>query len=434
MRIRRPLLRALAGWVAVGALLPWWAGAVWLWAIYAAILAALVAFDGLWLLGAPPPTLSRTLPGALALGVWAPVGVRLHNAGKRAYQLDLFDGEPDAVELSDLPLTLSVPAEGWVESGYRVRARARGRLQIQPGEVLIRGPLGLLARHHRVGEPEEIRAYPNFQRVAHYAMMAIRHREFTLGIHKRRRRGEGSEFFQLRPWRDGDALRQVDWKATSRRNTVISRDYQDEQNQQVVFMLDCGRRLRALDGDLSHFDQALDAALLLTYVALRHGDAVGFQTFGGQDRWMPPQRGGGALSILLDQLFDLQTTLAPPDFSAAAERLMARQRRRALIVLVTNLRDEDAGEILDAVRVLRRRHVVLVASMREVVVQALAEAPVHTLDDALRAAAATHYQAARKRAHEQLGQRGVHALDVEPAELPVALVNRYLDIKAAGAL
>lgn len=434
MRPGRRLLPALAVWAGLGLALPWWSGALAAWGFGAGLLVLGLLFEWIWLRGRAPPTLTRTLPGALALGVWAPVGLRLHNPGTAPLKLRFFDGVPSALELADLPIALPVPAAGWVEAGYRVRARQRGRVQYLPGEVLIAGPLGLLDRHVPVGEPEEIRVYPNFQRVAHYALMAIRHREFTMGIHKRRRRGEGSEFFQLRPWRDGDALRQVDWKATSRRNAVISRDYQDEQNQQLVFLLDCGRRMRAEDGEQSHFDQALDAALLLTYVALRHGDAVGFQTFAGQDRWMPPQRGGGALSLLLDQLFDLQSTLAAPDFSGAAERLIARQRRRALVVLVTNLRDEDSAEILDAVRVLRRRHVVLVASMREVVVAAMAEAPVHTLDDALRAAAASHYLEARQRAHDALRQRGVHALDVEPAELPVALVNRYLDIKAAGVL
>ena len=157
-----------------------------------------------------------------------------------------------------------------------------------------------------------------------FAALASGHRLPQLGIHHQRRRGEGSEFHQLRDYRPGDSLRQVDWKATARCRRLISRDYQDEQDQQVVCLLDCGRRMRSLDGRLSHFDHTLTALLLLAYVALRQGDAVGLLTFAGPERWVPPRKTRGTLDRLMAAVHDLEPGLEPTDYLAAAQAALSR--------------------------------------------------------------------------------------------------------------
>ncbi|MBT0875970.1 DUF58 domain-containing protein, partial [Campylobacter coli] len=122
--------------------------------------------------------------------------------------------------------------------------------------------------------------------------------------HIRRRRGEGTDFHQMREYRVGDSLRQIDWKATSRARKLISREYQDEKNQQLLVVLDTGRRMLAREpaspqgAALAHFDHALDATLLVAYLALRQGDAVGLLTTGGERRWVPPRRGMAAIDTL----------------------------------------------------------------------------------------------------------------------------------------
>jgi uncharacterized protein (DUF58 family) len=215
---------------------------------------------------------------------------------------------------------------------------------------------------------------------------------------------------------------------------VISRQYEDERNQQVVFLLDCGWRMRAVDDGEAHFDRALNSLLLLTYVAVRQGDAVGLMTIGGDERWLPPQRGPAALRRMLQTVYDLETRGSHPDFVRAAMALMARQPRRALVVILSNLRDEDGEEAALAARVLRRRHLVLFASLREAALDRAVDAPVDDFHSALRAGAARHYLTARRRAHERLRGRGVMTLDVTAAELPLAVVNRYYEIKRSGAL
>ena len=213
---------------------------------------------------------------------------------------------------------------------------------------------------------DNTRVYPDFARLYGGQLLAVDNWLSQLGVRQHQRRGLGLEFHQLREFREGDSLRQIDWKATARQRTPIAREYQDERDQQIIFMLDCGRRMRSQDGELAHFDHALNACLLLSYVALRQGDAVGLSTFASdQPRYLAPVKGAGQLNVLLNTVYDLNSTQRSADYQAAATQLLARQKRRALVVLVTNLRDEDDEELLTAVKRLSKQHRVLVASLRE---------------------------------------------------------------------
>jgi Uncharacterized conserved protein (some members contain a von Willebrand factor type A (vWA) domain) len=256
-----------------------------------------------------------------------------------------------------------------------------------------------------------------------------------LGVRQRQRRGLGLEFHQLREFREGDSLRQIDWKATARQRTPIAREYQDERDQQIIFMLDCGRRMRSQDDELAHFDHALNACLLLSYIALRQGDAVGLSTFASDPtHYLAPVKGTEQLKVLLNTVYDLNSTQRPADYQAAANQLLARQKRRALVVLVTNLRDEDDEELLTAVKRLGTHHRVLIATLREQVLDTLRQASVQTLDEALVYCGTVDYLNARAERRERLSAHGVAVLDVPPGELGAALVTRYLSWKKAGAL
>lgn len=405
------------------------------WAGLGAAIATAVIIDLVGLLRRAPPAAERVVPHALSLGEWHKVVVKLRHDARWPTVVDLFDRYPVSCELEGLPQRVRLPARGWAELSYRLRPRARGELLFEPAELLIGGTLGLLRRRRLVAGPQTVRVYPNFRQVAKLAMLAVDARTAHMGIHLRRRRGEGTEFFQLREYREGDSLRQIDWKAVSRRRQLVSREYREEQNQQVLFLIDCGRRMHSRDGDLAHFDHVLNSVLLLTYVALRNDDGVGVLTFSGAtDRWLPPTRGRTAMNSVLNTVYDLETSMAPSDFAEAASRLSARQKRRAMVVLLTNLRDDDASELPAALAPLRARHLILVASLREPAVTGALEEPIVTFEDALRTASAHHYLQQRRRAHDLVRGQGLHLLDVEPADLPVSLVNRYLDIKRSGVL
>lgn len=388
------------------------------------------------LLAWPLPRLEfrRRVQGTLPLGVWTDIRVRLANPGGLPRRVRIFDGIPPEGEVRGLPRALRVPAHAHADLHYRWKPRRRGTWVFEPPHLQVATPLGLWWQLRRAGEDETVRVYPNFAAVKKYAALATGHRLSLLGVHQRRRRGEGSEFHQLREYRDGDALRQIDWKATARMRRLISREYQEERDQQVVLLLDCGRRMRAQEEGLSHFDHGLDASLLLAHVALREGDAVGLMSFAGDDRWIPPGKGAPALHRLLESLFDLEPSLGATDYLAAAERLVARLKKRSLIVLITNLRDEDDDTLLPAMALLRKRHRVLLASLRERDLDEALSRPIAGLEDALLQGAVHEYLDQRRLAFQRLAAQGLRALDLLPEQLPMALVNRYLELKRAGLM
>ena len=430
----RAVVVAMAGWATVGLAASVWPAVLGAWLGVALALAVALTLDAILVSRTPSPLLARRLPHALALGEWHDVTVRVENPAGRGLEVELTDAVPVSIRTEGLPRTVKVASGKWLEFTWRARPTLRGELELPWMEMRFTGPLGLVRQRRRVLAPETARVYPNFKAVSRFALLALDNRVAELGVHTRRRRGEGLEFMQLREYREGDPIRQIDWKAVSRRNQLISREYREEQNQQVVFLLDCGRRMRTRDGDLAYFDHVLNAVLLVAYVALKQGDAVGAFTFSGTDRPLPPRKGRGAMNTLLNGLFDIQPSTAPSDFAEAATRIATRVKRRALIILVSNLRDEDADELPAALAPLRRKHLVLLASLREPSIEAAQGAPVDDLSDALRVAAAHDYMAARKKAHDLVRGRGVQTLDVLPGNLPVALVNRYLDIKRSGTL
>ncbi len=435
MRPASRLLLLLGAWLALAlaaclwpALLPGFRTMGW-------GLAGLALADALLGWRQPTPAVEREMPGVLPIGAWTQVKLRITPA--RSMRIRVFDGVPADMDLRHLPQDLPAGARdlpaGARELRYAVSPRRRGASLFRPASLLLSSPLGLWWLPRQAGPAREVRVYPNFAPVKKYAVLATGHRLQQLGIHHWRRRGEGSEFHQLREYRTGDSLRQLDWKATARMRRLISRDYQDEQDQQVVCLLDCGRRMRAMDGRLSQFDHTLSAMLLLAFVALREGDAVGLVTFSGPERWVPPRRTRGTLDRLTAAVHDLEPGLQATDYLAAARAVLTRVTKRSLVVLITNLRDEDDETLGPALQLLSRRHRVILASLREPDVDRALQAPVLRFDQALRAGAIAAYLAQRRQAFARLAPRGIVALDVVPRQLPVALVNRYLAVKRAGS-
>jgi uncharacterized protein (DUF58 family) len=373
------------------------------------LLLFLMLVDGLALRFAAAIAVDRQVPDSLPLGVWTEVLLRLQPERPLSLRLEVFDHAPPAAEVEGMPVLAKLQRGQGVEISYRVRALRRGDHPFGRVELLAISPLGIWRRRRWAGEAKPVRVLPNFEPVARYALLALADRLGQMGIRFQRRRGEGLEFRELREYRQGDSLRQIDWKATARWQKAISRQYEEERNQQIVLLLDCGRRLRAQDDDLSHFDHCLNAALLLAWVALRQGDLVG-------------------------AVYDLEPTLEPADDQAAAAALLARQRRRALVVVLTNLRDEDVDELQPALKLLCARHLVLLASLKEQSLREVLHTEPQSLDQALEIATTHGYLANRRQAHEKIKGLGAQILDVEPDRLAIEVVNRYLEIKRGGQL
>ena len=402
------------------------------WGLLLALL-VLAILDAIRLKRLPSPRLKRQLPGSLALGRWSEVQLTVEHDFAQPLNVQVFDHVPPGLSFENLPLRVELQPGRHSLAGYRLRPLKRGHFSFKRCEIDLPSPLGLWSDRRLLDLPDTTRVYPDFARLYGGQLLAVDNWLSQLGVRQKQRRGLGLEFHQLREFREGDSLRQIDWKATARQRTPIAREYQDERDQQIIFMLDCGRHMRSQDDELSHFDHALNACLLLSYVALRQGDAVGLSTFASeQPRDLAPVKGISHLNTLLNSVYDLNSSQRSADYQAAATQLLARQKRRALVVLVTNLREEDDDELLSAVNRLSQQHQVLVASLREDVLDTLRQSPVQTLPEALAYCGTVDYLNARAELHERLNAHGVLVMDARPGELGAELVTRYLGWKRTG--
>jgi uncharacterized protein (DUF58 family) len=444
LRPSRRLLIVWTGWLVLG--IPFW----WLdglqsmqivWLSLGGGLLLVLSADALRVLHEDPGLrVQRHAPERWP--VHAPVNLRtdVEHVGHRPIEFRLHDLLPVEIRSTHLPLSATLPPGRKQELNWQARAVERGPQSIPAVHLAWKSPWQLWWRRVTLPVESEVRVYPNFNLVIQYGQLAGDRRLEEMGIHQQQRRGSGSDFHQLRDYREGDSLRQIDWHATSRVRKLIAKDYQEERDQRVVFLLDCSRRMRAMDGELSHFDQSLNALLLLAHVALKQGDEVALHTLAaadGRERLLPAGRGQRQFGALLETVYDLRPGSGHPDYLSAAAELMRVQRRRALVVLLTNLRDEDHNELDPALKLLRQRHLVVLADQREslpeldTVSGSEVEQP-RSLDQALLMAGHQLYKTQRRAATKNLRQMGIIHLDIVPEKLAGALVSQYRRLKAGG--
>ncbi len=402
--------------------------------ITSGLLMAVWLFDfiGVWRLS--DFRVSRQVNKNLPIYAWTEITLRLQHGHERKIPLLIHDYHPSHFLVEGQPRRLLLAPNTISEIKYRIKPLQRGDAEFAGLDLMLNSPFGLWQRRLHIDLPARVRVYPNFAEIVQYALLAVDNQLAQMGVRRRQRRGEGQDFLQLREYRIGDSIKQIDWKATARCRKLISREYQDERDQQIIFLVDCGRRMRHLENGRAHLDQALNAMLLLSYVAIRQGDAAGFLSFAGQQRWAPPKKGAQVVNDLLLRVYDLPSTTETADYVGVAHKLAGLQKKRALVVILTNTRDEDLSDLNRAARLLARRHLVVVADLREPGLDKINRARIAGLDAALLYHGVQDYLYRRRRGHEGLNHSGAICLDTRAEELPIRLINQYLAIKRSGRL
>ena len=407
---------------------------------------AAIAWNALLLLAAavdfaraPRPknlSLARECPDELSLG--APNLVRLHlrSDSPRPLSAVVRDEPPADFAVEAYRFPVRVAPFGEAEVSYHVTPSHKGDHRFGRLHLRYRSPWGLLFRQWSVSAEKSVKVYPNLQEVRRYELLARRGRLREVGIRASRFRGAGTEFESLRDYQPDDEFRRIDWKATARRGRPITSLYQTERSQQVMLILDAGRLMAGQVGQVSKLDHAINAALLLAYVATAMGDQVGLLAFAGSMRaYQPPARGRSQVFRLLEHLYRLEPELVEPDYREAFRFLAGRQRRRSLLIVFTDLVDRASSEILLRQLIgLRGTHLVLCVLLADADLVALARARPETTDDAFRTAVAQQVLLDRQAAISQLREEGVHMIEVPAAELSVNVINQYLRLKGRSLL
>lgn len=397
-------------------------------------LAVLIACAIDFLLAMRPQALriEREVEPVLSSGVAHPVTLAITSRARA--RVVLRDQVPSGPEVEGARQRLTAePRRN--EVVYTLRPLTRGDLTLGPVHVRVEGPLGLCARQGVLDVTSEVRVLPDLSQISKDALRlaAAREEPSTRTVH---RIGEGREFESLREYRAGDDVRAFDWKATARRGKAMVRVFEPERAQSVQLFLDCGRHLAGMAQGRRKLDHAMDAALRLAAVCLDRGDRVGVTAFGRRVMAMvPPERGREQLRVLARALYKLEATLDESDLGRALELTFARQHRRTLVVLFTDLLDaESSRALVQRTLLLKARHLPVVVSLADVELREAAIRIPQTPADAYLRQEAARLEASLGLTVAELRNAGAKVVRASPDSFSAAAVNVYLDIKERGLL
>lgn len=312
----------------------------------------------------------------------------------------------------------------------------RGRFVLGDLRLRVWGPLGLVARQARFAGAQALAVEPALLRLRETLRLAASDRWRDLGVRRLRRPGVSSEFESLREYVHGDEVRRVDWKASARRAKPMVRNYQLERGQELLILVDCGRRMRAAEAEgaqagWTKLDWALDAALELAAVALSKGDRVGVAGF-ERDlvAYVPPARGRRAQASLTQALFPLQPSAREADLARALKALAVRHRRRATVLVLSDVADPlSLEEQRAALAAASRRHRLVFAALDDPSLRRAAET---YAEDPVCGAAALELASERRRSLRVLATSGARVLDAVPAEAAAPLLAAWLEERRRG--
>jgi uncharacterized protein (DUF58 family) len=379
---------------------------------------------------------SRVLPQPFSLGEVQSVQLLVAHAGAAGLPAQVADHVPADLR-PDLRILSGVfDREGLLNVEYTVEPPHRGAYRFGPVDIRCWRPGGWLIRQVRIRADEAAAVYPDVLAIKRYELMLRRGMRIMAGLRRARPPGATTAFAGLRDYLPGDELRRISWKATARRDSPVVMEVEAERGQQAIIAIDCGRLMTAPAGLLSKLDHAVNAALLLAWVAQSQGDKVGMMTFSDSvRRFVAPQRGPAQVTQLNKVLYDVRPEYTEPDFAEAFSHLALRVSRRSLVIVLTDVLDPEASRDLvgHAIR-LSHRHLVMVVAMSDPEVLAARNAPIERVSRAYEWAAAEELLSARRASFEQLRQGGVLGLDVEAGQLSPSLVERYLELKERALL
>lgn len=431
---------------------------------YLALVVAMVAADRFLSPQARDFSMSRQNDSRLSLGAENRIVISVMNSSRRTVRLVARDEYPPEFRSGVIILNadaLVAPGESphpkssgerpatvrpreTIQLAYYVNPPRRGDYRF--GDLNLRwwGILGLVIRQARYPAAEPVKVYPNLLDIRKYELQARKGMLQEIGLRQARMLGSGTEFERLREYQMDDEFRKIDWKATARRGKPVTREFETEKSQTIMCLLDTGRLMRPPVNDaanqsghaLAKLDYAVNAVLMLSYVAGLRGDRVGLLAFADDvTSYLVPKAGRGQFYKMLATLYAVESQPVESDYVRAFSYLGARHKKRSLIVIFSDIATGIAADTLvRQIAPLSPRHVpLLVAISDPTVVQLARQVPRNSVSVYERAVAE---QLIDERALilEKLRQRGVLTLDVPANQLTVAVVNKYLELKARGRI
>ncbi len=433
-------------WLALGPvlfslLLLVWPDNIWVLVVLDSLILAIVAFD----LGTLPHEsdfqVTRSMGRIASLKKSHRVVLTISHLGHRDREVWIRDGVPADIDATPEVVHLRLTARSRSTAHYQISALRRGQFNVAAIYLRVQSRLGLWQRHLAYPAESRLNVYPDMQQLTEYGLLARTNRLSLMGLRRTRKVGGDNEFERLRDYTQDDNYKYIDWRSTARRNKLTVKDFQANQSQRIIFLIDCGRMMTGEAAGVSLLDHALNAMLMMSHVALRQGDQVGLLCFSDQIQgYVPPRGGRGQMNQLLHASYDRFPQLVESRYDQAFLHLGRQCRRRALVVLVTNVIDEvNAHQVRRYLTNFVGRHLPLGILLRDHAIfdqVELAGQALDTVDDdrLYRAAGAAEMLTWRHQVVKDLKSKGVLTLDVFPEAMTAPLVNQYLEVKARHLL
>jgi uncharacterized protein (DUF58 family) len=371
-----------------------------------------------------------------ALSVAARVRLTLINQSNSTIHAKILDHVPTQLRFEPAQVEVSARAHQEVEAQYSILPRERGKAEMKDAFVRYQSPMRIAERWARVDLAQTVVTYPNLEQAKRNSVYLVRSRQIELARRHSRFRGAGRAFESLREYREGDEFRDICWTASARRGKLVTRLYEIERSQTIWILLDSGRLMRARVASLSKLDYAVNAALTLAQVAMYSGDRVGLLAYGrGIRQRVPAAQGSAHLRQIIEHLAAVQEDEWEADHLQAAGRLLTDQKRRSLVVWLTDLAETAmTPEVIEAASRLMPRHLVLFVVIGHPGLNQLAARTPESVDQMYETAAAQEVVHRRELLLARLRERGALALETSSGKLSPTLVNSYLEIKQRDQL
>ncbi|MEL6303962.1 MAG: DUF58 domain-containing protein [Bacteroidota bacterium] len=378
----------------------------------------------------------RILPDKLSNGDENPIQFQIGNEYLFPVKIKAIDEIPFQFQKRDFEQFSRLQKGESKTFQYNLRPTERGTYSFGSLNVFAESNIGFLSRRYRFDENAEIPVYPSFLQLRKYDLIAFTNRLHQYGLKKIRRIGHTMEFEQIKEYVQGDDIRNINWKATAKKNQLMVNQYQDEKSQPIYSIIDKGRVMKMPFDGLSLLDYAINATLVISNIAIKKQDKAGMLAFSNKvENRVVAERRNSQMSLILETLYNLETNFVESDFSRLYIDIKRNINQRSLLLLYTNFETLDAlHRQLGYLQALVKQHLLVVIFFENTELNHFAEThPKNTLQ-VFEQTIAEKFIYEKKLIVNELNRYGIQTILTKPEDLTVNTINKYLEIKARGLL
>jgi len=378
----------------------------------------------------------RIVPEKLSNGDDNPISITVVNRFQFKTQIKIIDELPIQWQIRDFKIESSLKPSEEKTFNYQVRPTERGEYHFGNVNIFSSSSIGLIARRQQFDENKTVPNYPSFLQLKKYEFIAFTNRLKFFGLKKIRRIGNTLEFEQIKDYVSGDDIRNINWKATAKKNSLMVNQYQDEKSQPVYSIIDKGRVMKMPFNNLSLLYYAINATLVISSIVLRKNDKAGMFTFSRKiENRVAAQQRKSHMNIILETLYNIETDFAESDFSRLYVDIKRSLNQRSLLLLYTNFETLDAlHRQLPYLQAIAKTHLLVVIFFENTELKSFTEKEAITTKEIFDKTIAEKFIYEKKLIATELRKHGIQVILTAPDNLTVDTINKYLEIKARGML